>query len=51
MYYRTSGVHGSVIGRKVAHWIDKNYFQPVAREPPPNGSPSDPDYEPILSLR
>ena len=31
MHYRTSGVHGSVIGRKVAHWIDKNYFQPVAQ--------------------
>ena len=30
MHYRTSGVHGSVIGRKVAHWVDKNYFQPVA---------------------
>jgi len=31
MHYRTSGVHGSVIGRKVAHWVDKNYFQPVAQ--------------------
>jgi hypothetical protein len=31
MHYRTSGVHGSVIGRKVAHWIDKNYFQPVSQ--------------------
>ena len=31
MHYRTSGVHGSVIGRKVAHWIDKNYFQPVVQ--------------------
>jgi len=30
MHYRTSGVHGSVIGRKVAHWVDKHYFQPVA---------------------
>ena len=29
MHYRTSGVHGSVIGRKVAHWINKHYFQPV----------------------
>ena len=31
MHYRTSGVHGSVMGRKVAHWIAKNYFQPVAQ--------------------
>ena len=31
MHYRTSGVHGSVIGRKVANWIDKNYFQPVSQ--------------------
>ncbi len=31
MHYRTSGVHGSVIGRKVAHWIDKHYFQPVGQ--------------------
>ena len=31
MHYRTSGVHGSVIGRKVAHWVDKHYFQPVAQ--------------------
>jgi hypothetical protein len=28
MHYRTSGVHGSVIGRKVAQWIAKHYFQP-----------------------
>jgi len=31
MHYRTSGVHGSAMGRKVAHWIAKNYFQPVAQ--------------------
>ena len=31
MHYRTSGVHGSVIGRKVAHWIDRNYFRPVSQ--------------------
>lgn len=29
MHYRTSGVAGSVIARKVAHYISKNYFQPV----------------------
>jgi PAP2 superfamily len=28
MHYRTSGVHGSVIGKKVAHWVAKHYFQP-----------------------
>ncbi len=31
MHYRTSGVHGAVIGRKVANWIDKHYFKPVAK--------------------
>jgi hypothetical protein len=31
MHYRTSGVHGSVMGRKVANWIDKHYFQPVGQ--------------------
>jgi hypothetical protein len=29
MHYRTSGVHGSVVGRKVAHYVSKHYFQPV----------------------
>ena len=29
MHYRTSGVHGVVIGRKVAHWVAGNYFRPV----------------------
>jgi hypothetical protein len=28
-HYRTSGVHGTVIGKKVAHWVSKNYFLPV----------------------
>jgi hypothetical protein len=28
MHYRTSGVHGSVIGKNVAHWVAKHYFQP-----------------------
>lgn len=31
MHYRTSGVHGSVMGRKAAQWIDKHYFLPVAQ--------------------
>ena len=29
MHYRTSGVHGSVIARKVAHYVAKHDFQPV----------------------
>jgi hypothetical protein len=29
MHYRTSGVHGTVIARKVAHYVAKHYFQPV----------------------
>jgi len=28
-HYRTSGVHGTVIGNKVAHWVSKHYFIPV----------------------
>ena len=28
MHYRTSGVHGSVIARKVAHYVGRHYFQP-----------------------
>jgi hypothetical protein len=29
MHYRTSGVHGTVIANKVAHYVAKHYFQPV----------------------
>jgi hypothetical protein len=29
MHYRTSGVHGTVIARKVAHYVAKHYFLPV----------------------
>jgi hypothetical protein len=29
MHYRTSGVHGTVIANKVAHYIAKHYFRPV----------------------
>ena len=29
IHYRTSVVHGAVIGRQVAHWISKRYFLPV----------------------
>ncbi len=31
MHYRTSGRHGAIIGRKVANWLAKHYFQPVER--------------------
>jgi hypothetical protein len=29
MHYRTSGVHGAVIARKVAHYVSKHHFQPA----------------------
>jgi hypothetical protein len=29
MHYRTSAVHGSVIARKVSHYVAEHYFQPV----------------------
>ena len=29
MHYRTSGVHGTVIAKKVAHYVARHYFQPV----------------------
>ncbi len=29
MHYRTSVTHGAVIGKKVAKWMNKFYFQPV----------------------
>jgi hypothetical protein len=28
MHYRTSGVRGVVLGKKVAHWVGKHYFLP-----------------------
>lgn len=28
-HYRTSAVHGTVMGKKVAHWVSKHYFQPL----------------------
>jgi hypothetical protein len=31
-HYRTSGVHGTVIGNKVAHWVSKHYFLPVNKK-------------------
>lgn len=29
MHYRTSGVHGTVIANKVAHYVAKHYFRPA----------------------
>jgi len=26
VHYRTSGVHGTVIGKKVADWVSSHYF-------------------------
>jgi len=28
IHFRTADVHGVVLGQKVAHWLDKHYFQP-----------------------
>jgi hypothetical protein len=29
IHFRTADVQGTVIGKKVAHWLGKHYFQPV----------------------
>jgi hypothetical protein len=29
IHFRTDDVHGAVIGKKVAHWVGKHYFQPL----------------------
>jgi hypothetical protein len=29
IHFRTADVHGAVIGKKVAHWLRKHYFQPL----------------------
>jgi hypothetical protein len=29
IHFRTSCVHGAVVGKKVAHWVSKHFFQPV----------------------
>src|SRR5829696_460345 len=29
IHFRTADVQGAVIGKKVVHWLDKHYFQPV----------------------
>lgn len=30
MHFRTSSVHGTVLGRKTAAWVNKHHFQPTA---------------------
>src|SRR5262245_5361756 len=30
IHFRTADVQGSVIGKKVAHWLHKHYFEPVS---------------------
>jgi hypothetical protein len=30
IHFRTADVQGAVIGKKVAHWERKHYFQPVS---------------------
>jgi hypothetical protein len=29
IHFRTADVHGTVIGKKVAYWLEKHYFQPL----------------------
>ncbi len=29
IHFRAADVQGAAIGRDVAHWLDKNFFQPV----------------------
>ena len=29
IHFRTADEQGAVIGKKVAHWMDKHYFRPV----------------------
>jgi hypothetical protein len=29
IHFRTADVQGAVLGKQVAHWLDKHYFQPV----------------------
>jgi len=29
IHFRTADVQGAVLGKKVVHWLDKHYFQPV----------------------
>ncbi len=29
IHFRTADVQGAALGKDVAHWLDKHYFQPV----------------------
>jgi hypothetical protein len=33
MHFRTSGEAGAELGKNVAHWVARNHFQPIARDP------------------
>ena len=37
IHFRTADTQGAVLGKKVAHYVEKHYFQPVidAERPPP----------------
>ena len=30
IHFRTADVVGTVIGKKVVHWMERNYFQPTS---------------------
>ena len=30
IHFRTADEQGAVLGKKVAHWLEKHYFQPAA---------------------
>jgi hypothetical protein len=34
IHFRTADVQGAVLGKKVAHYLEKHYFQPVRRAGP-----------------
>jgi hypothetical protein len=29
IHFRTADVQGAVLGKEVAHWLQKHYFQPI----------------------
>ena len=33
IHFRSADVSGVVLGKKVAHWLDKHYFQPLGKKP------------------
>jgi hypothetical protein len=32
IHFRTADVQGAVLGHKVAHYLERHYFQPVRRD-------------------